>query len=853
MRVAFYAGLLLVAANVLLFAAPLYRHSLDPSSSTGRFEATRNALTQFRANRHTDVLVVGDSRIYSGLDPAAASAASGGKLRFLNAGVPGTTPRVWYYFLNAIDPASKRFRAIVIPVDADSDDDSAIGSVDGDERQPDLRFIVFTVSPAQIPKLAMSFPGVQMQMTTAIDLLLRGPILRQDVQAYYADPEERLAELSEASTTTFDPLTWHPRRETLRGMRVDFTHNTIRYPPSVGADERSAMPVQVLQVPHASPSYAAYRQEWIYPIAERYAAAGTPVVIVRVPTRPAHRHATDPFTGTLRALAQAGMAYTVAPQPYLALETPALFADHDHLDRAGSLRFSRLLGRDVERALSHRAIRAPLRTRVETTATNTPPALPWLREAVGVGFPLQFQSYEFWLFVGLVALVFYLSPRGWRRYVLLAASYYFYARWNGWYIVFLLGLTASDYFVALALERAAGRSRSGLLIAGIAANVAFLGTFKYANFTTGTVSALLGMHQDPWLVSWLVPIGISFHTFQSISYLVDVSRGKTPAIRDPWDYALYIAFFPQLLSGPIVRAERFFGELFHWRAPSTSDVAYAGWRIAFGLFKKVTIADQFGAIADGYFGAVSAHPGAPAAWTAMFAFSMQIYFDFSAYSDIAIGTARLFGFVFPENFNLPYLATSVTEFWRRWHMTLSSWLRDYLYIPLGGNRDGRWATLRNLTITMLLGGLWHGAQWTFVAWGALQGLFLAFEHATGIGRSQVTDNAFARGARALAVFVAITLAWVLFRAQSFAQALEVYRALFFGGAGDSMITGWCAVLSFGILGFALVRITLGDRAIRWTWSGLPRLAQAGAIAAVMLGAELLSWPGAYATFIYFKF
>jgi alginate O-acetyltransferase complex protein AlgI len=838
-RVALLTAALVAAANVLLFVTPLYRHALDPASSTGSFETARRALTQFPANPRTDVLVLGDSRIYSGLDPTAAAAASGGKLRFIDAAVPGTTPRIWYYQLHAIDPDAKRFRALVIPIDADSDDDSAIGSIDGDQRQQDLHYLTFAVEPAQIPKLATSFPGAQMQLTTALNLLLRGPILRDDVQAFAADPRARIEAIERADPVAFAPLAWHPRNETLRGMRVDFARNSIVYPAGVSPDERTAMTDQVLRAARPSQSYARYRQEWIYPVAERYAAAGTPVLLVRIPTRPAHRKPTDPIGGTLRALAGSGLATFLPPAPYLALERPDLFADHDHLNRDGSLRFSEQLGRDAARVLSDAVAHSPKGRAVSDAPSQSP--LPWMREAIGVGHPLAFQSYEFWIFVATLALIFYLSPMGWRRYVLLAASYYFYARWNGWYVVFLLALTASDFFIALALQRSDGKTRGTLLTAGIAANLAFLGTFKYANFTTGTVSALLGMHQDPWLVSWIVPIGISFHTFQSISYLVDVHRGKTPAIRDPWDYALYLAFFPQLLSGPIVRAGLFFGELFHWRPPALADVSYAAWRITFGLFKKVAIADQFGPIADTYFASTTAHPGAPAAWTAIFAFSMQIYFDFSAYTDIAIGTARLFGFVFPENFNLPYLATSVTEFWHRWHMTLSTWLRDYLYIPLGGNRDGRWATLRNLMITMLLGGLWHGAQWTFVAWGGLHGLYLAFERVTRV-RPGV-----------LPTFVAVMLAWVLFRAQNFPQALEVYRALFDGGYGASTIAGWCVVLTFAILAFAVIRLALRERCDRWSWTLLPVFAQGSAIAVMLLGVELLSWPGAPATFIYFKF
>lgn len=846
------AAALFAAVNFMLFATPVYRTMLDPASSTGSFESARSVLLNISSNPRHDVLVIGDSRIYSGLDPAVAAAASGHALRFLNASVPGTTPRCWYYFLRAIDPSARRFRALVIPVDTYSDSDSAIGSIDGDQRQQDLHYIVFAVGPAEIPKLAESFSGMRMELETGIDLLLRGPILRDDVQAFATDPRARLLAIAQSrASPAFAPLAWHPRTGTLQGLKVDFARGTIEYPPSVSADERSAIVVQVLRTAHSSPSYAMYRREWLYPIVERYAAAGVPVIFVRIPTRPAHQDHSDSIGASLGTIAQSGVARFLPAKPYLALERPALFADHDHLNRDGSERFSTLLGRDVARVLADAP--PPQRSLPDDNRERAHSGLPWMREAIGIGIPLQFQSYEFWIFLAIVALLFYASPMAWRRYLLLAASYYFYARWNGWYVVFLLVLTASDFAIALALERTFGRPRRALLAAGIAANLAFLGTFKYANLTTGTVSALLGMHQDPWLVSWIVPIGISFHTFQSISYLVDVHRAKTPAIRDLWDYALYLAFFPQLLSGPIVRAGLFFGELFHWKPPAAVDVSYAGARIAFGLFKKLVIADQFGPVSDAYFGSVGAHPGALAAWGACFAFSMQIYFDFSAYSDIAIGIARFFGFVFPENFNLPYLATSITNFWHRWHMTLSTWLRDYLYIPLGGSRGGLMATLRNLMLTMVLGGLWHGAQWTFVAWGCLQGLFLCLERVAGIGHRPIAANRITHLLRALVTFTLVTLAWVLFRAQSFPEALAVYRALFEGGSGASVLNGWCAVLSGVLVLFAVTLVLFGDRLRSITWNGMPWLAQAGAVAALLVGVEVLSWPGVPATFIYFKF
>ncbi len=547
--------------------------------------------------------------------------------------------------------------------------------------------------------------------------------------------------------------------------------------------------------------------------------------------------------------------------PYIALERPELFADEDHLNRAGSLRFSRLLGRDVARELVV-VTPSPIPSQASGFKGSSPRAqdghhsLSWFAAAVGIGIPLRFQSYEFWLFIAIVAALFYGLPRRAGRYVLLIASYYFYARWNAWYLLFLWILTASDFLIAIAVERARdvanGRPRF-LLAAGVAANLAFLGSFKYTNFASGTVAALLGMHGNPWLVNLFVPIGISFHTFQSISYLVDVYRGRMAAIRKPLDYALYLAFFPQLLAGPIVRAGLFFGELFAWRPPRPDDVSYGLARAGFGLVKKMAIADQFADIANTYWGSIATHPGAPAAWSALFAFAMQIYFDFSGYSDIAIGCARIFGFVFPENFRMPYLASSVTDFWHRWHVTLSTWLRDYLYIPLGGNRYGNSATLRNLMLTMLLGGLWHGAQWTFVAWGGLHGVMLCFERVTGIGQEHSAPRGVRAAARVIVTFCAVSLAWVLFRSPTFGAAIAVYRALFTGGGGPALLTGWQAVLAGGIVAFGVVRLFLERRGITRRWPHFPFVARAGGLAGVLLALELLSWPGVSPTFIYFKF
>jgi alginate O-acetyltransferase complex protein AlgI len=858
------ALLLFALVDAVAFRTSLYRRMLDPSSTTGSFEAAIGEFRAFHSRSNRDVLVLGDSRIYSALDPNAASAESK-KYRFLNAAVPGTTPRCWPFFVRAIDPLTDRFAAVVIPVDTYADDDSAIGSIDGDDRPMDLRYVVLQTRLRDLPKLAGSFSDPRERVEHGIDLFLRGPELRDDFQALAADPRARVEALQGArGAQTYAPLAAHPRSESLRGLRVDFARDTIDYPADVSADGRTAIATQVLHRSNPSPSYARYRLEWLAPIAARYAYAGVPVFFVRIPTRPAHREPNQTPSGSLVEIAREYNVRVIPARRYIALEQPDLFADEDHLNRTGSLLFSRLMARDVTRSLndppskdvSRPASSAPPQRATPPAAPHERHSLSWFAAAVGIGIPLRFQSYEFWLFFAIVAALFYSVPRraGW--IVLLIASYYFYARWNAWYVLFLWILTVSDFFIALWVERLREsdvRQARRVLAIGIAANLAFLGTFKYSNFASGTAAALIGMHQNPWLVNLFVPIGISFHTFQSISYLVDVYRRQFRAIRKPLDYALYLAFFPQLLAGPIVRAGLFFGELFAWRPPGPDDVSYGLARAGFGLIKKMAVADQFATVANGYFGSMASHPGAPAAWSALFAFGMQIYFDFSGYSDIAIGCARLLGFVFPENFRTPYLATSITDFWHRWHITLSTWLRDYLYIPLGGNRYGTPATLRNLMLTMLLGGLWHGAQWTFVAWGGFHGVMLCIERLLGIGREHTAPSGIFKIFRIAVTFTIVLLAWVLFRSPSFSVALQVYRALFTGGAGPSLLTGWQAVLAAGIVAFGALRITFDRYAIAPAWIRFAPLGQAGALACVLLTLMLLTWPGISPTFIYFKF
>ena len=341
---------------------------------------------------------------------------------------------------------------------------------------------------------------------------------------------------------------------------------------------------------------------------------------------------------------------------------------------------------------------------------------------------MLFNTTHFFVFLAAVLVLFYSNPRGLRKYVLLAASYLFYGTWNYHFIPLLLTLTAIDYTAGIWLERTkTGPRKKAILIGSLSANLAFLGFFKYYNFLAANLALLMGRPASSFFRDIVLPLGISFHTFQSMSYVVDVYRGEQKAVRDPVDYALFICFFPQLVAGPIVRARNFFHDFFHWQPPSAADLSRGMFLLVLGLTKKVAFADQFAKVANAYFGNVPGNPGMLTAWSGVCAFGLQIYFDFSGYTDMAIGMALLLGFHFPVNFRRPYLAQSITDFWRRWHISLSTWLRDYLYVPLGGNRHGEWMTYRNLMITMLLGGLWHGASWNFLIWGGYQGALLSLE------------------------------------------------------------------------------------------------------------------------------
>lgn len=454
---------------------------------------------------------------------------------------------------------------------------------------------------------------------------------------------------------------------------------------------------------------------------------------------------------------------------------------------------------------------------------------------------MLFTTPNFCIFLFVVLALYYAVPRPVRRYLMLAASLFFYMAWIPRYVAILLLLITVDYAAALWIESRAGARRHAALVISLAANLGLLGWFKYANFARETILALLhpGAHVEPLAI--ILPLGISFHTFQSMSYVIDVYRRKQPAIRSYVDYALFVSFFPQLVAGPIVRAEEFFADYFHWNPPAAEEWQRGCAMILTGYIKKLVCADQFALVANRYFDNPAALPGFFPAWTGAIAFGLQIFFDFSGYTDIAIGVALLFGFHFPENFRRPYLAASVTEFWRRWHITLSHWLRDYVYISFGGNRKGAWRTRLNLILTMLLGGLWHGASWNFVIWGGYHGLLLSIEKLIP-GRRRFT---------APLTFVLVTIGWVFFRAKTFAAASFVIGEMFTGSARPAGLLGpW--QLRLAIL---TLLIALAEEYGQW----LTRLAQSNvwvrtaAAVIALLAIELFTATDQSIPFVYFQF
>jgi D-alanyl-lipoteichoic acid acyltransferase DltB (MBOAT superfamily) len=467
---------------------------------------------------------------------------------------------------------------------------------------------------------------------------------------------------------------------------------------------------------------------------------------------------------------------------------------------------------------------------------------------------MLFNSWIFPPFLALVLILYRVLPHRGQNLMLLGASWLFYGWWDWRFLSLLLVSTTVDFVIARAMHAAESPARRRrLLQASLAFNLGLLGFFKYFNFFADSASALLTGLGLPGLAGRLdivLPVGISFYTFQEISYVVDVYRGTMkPAAR--WlDYALYVAFFPHLVAGPIQRTD-LLPQIENPRTVTSLQVREGAWLVLTGLFKKMVIADSLAEIVDGIFARDASALHGPDVLVAVYGFAYQIYCDFSGYSDIARGVAKWLGVELMVNFNRPYLAHNPSEFWTRWHISLSTWLRDYLYIPLGGNRGTRWQTCRNLLVTMVLGGLWHGAAWTFVLWGLYHGLLLVGHRLLfGNRRAPEAPARLAGLVSRILMFQAACYGWLLFRAASVGQVVAMTQALGRWLIMDELrVPLFLAVVLVGMLWTLELWSTGDDPRASWGWSwGVGALA-----CSLMIVAIVLLTPPSGRSFVYFQF
>jgi D-alanyl-lipoteichoic acid acyltransferase DltB (MBOAT superfamily) len=403
---------------------------------------------------------------------------------------------------------------------------------------------------------------------------------------------------------------------------------------------------------------------------------------------------------------------------------------------------------------------------------------------------MLFNTFQYWIFFFIVATLFYSVPFRFGKILLLLASYVFYMWWDPRFIVLILTSTVVDYCLGIWLEVASGRRKKLLLAVSLIVNLGLLGFFKYYDFFAGSLAALLHIPASSVVLQIVLPVGISFYTFASLSYTLDVYWGKMKAERNFINYALFIAFFPHLIAGPIIRARQFISQIPRWRRPMAVVVQGGIILVLSGLLKKMVFADRFAAVSDGYFSDPMAHPGWLAAWSGCLAITLQVFFDFSGYTDIARGCAKLLGFEFPLNFARPFLARNPPDFWQRWHITLSTWVRDYMFMPFSRGRKGRFVLYRNMLVVMVLVGLWHGANWTFVVWGAYHGILLVgyrlFDRATvGTPIDKVMKKRWSVPFSIGAMFTAFVLSAPFFRGKTLQTSAYVLGALF----GADHVTG----------------------------------------------------------------
>jgi D-alanyl-lipoteichoic acid acyltransferase DltB (MBOAT superfamily) len=473
-----------------------------------------------------------------------------------------------------------------------------------------------------------------------------------------------------------------------------------------------------------------------------------------------------------------------------------------------------------------------------------------------------FNSIAFLVFLPIVLGTYYVLRHRAQNVWLLGASYVFYGFWDPRFLLLLLLSTAIDYACGLAIADANdARRRHAFLFISVASNLTILAAFKYFNFFIGSAGRLLSALHIGLPVPVLgvvLPVGISFYTFQEMSYTIDIYRGVFTPRRDFVTFALSVAYFPHLVAGPIQRASGLLPQLERPRRVGWTELREGAALIVLGYFKKVGVADAVAPTVELCFANPHHFSGSDLLF-GLYLFAIQIYCDFSGYSDIARGVSKLFGIELMINFERPYFAASITEFWRRWHISLSTWLRDYLYIPLGGNRRGRTRTSLNLLTTMLLGGLWHGASWTFVVWGGLHGLYLSVEKALSVGgrpaKAGGPDTIAARAVKTFVTFQLVALTWVFFRAADFRIAWQYLHGIVTWqvapvDAGVHWLGRRFLVLFAALFAIDLLQETSGDQTVvlRWHWA-LRGIAFATAIVLMLA----LGGTDVHVPFIYFQF
>lgn len=440
---------------------------------------------------------------------------------------------------------------------------------------------------------------------------------------------------------------------------------------------------------------------------------------------------------------------------------------------------------------------------------------------------MLFNSIEYLIFLPIVFIIYWLLKNSYKNQniLLLISSYVFYGWWDYRFLSLIIFSSFLDYFVGQKIEEAIGEKRKKRwLLVSLCSNLGLLGVFKYYNFfadSFASTMSTIGWEVNDLTLNIILPVGISFYTFQTLSYSIDIYRNQIKASRDIVGFFTFVSLFPQLVAGPIERASNLIPQIEKKRDLNVTLLKTGVFQIFIGLFRKVAIADNLGVYVDSVYGNYEIHNSSTLVVATVF-YAFQIYFDFSGYSDIAIGSAKLFGFNFNRNFNFPYFSRTLTEFWRRWHMSLSFWLRDYLYISLGGNRKGIAITYRNLLLTMLIGGLWHGSSWNFVIWGGIHGLFLSLEKYTFSALKIKTFNAFGY----IYTFVVVLISWIFFRAPDLKSAASItydffnfnnYGSLFIGDI--NAFVNALLLLSVGILiDLKIFRsdITLEDYGVRFS-------------------------------------